>query len=67
VTYTLSLLTCTILADSNRDGVVDDNDNANKSIFTTGPAGWGATVLVNCDDDDGDHVPDNWPAGQSTA
>ena len=63
VIYTLSLLNCKILADSNRDGVVDDNDNTNKTIFTTGPNGWGATILVNCDDDDGDHVPDNWPGG----
>ena len=63
IRYTLSLLTCKILADSNRDGVVDDNDDTNKTIFTTGPNGWGATILVNCDDDDGDHIPDNWPGG----
>ena len=42
--------------DSNRDGRIDEAD---EGVMRS------AIILVNCDDDDGDRMPDNWPGSAS--
>jgi hypothetical protein len=51
--------------DADRDGVVEagDEDDAGEDSWGYGPAAKGAIVLANSDDDDGDHLPDNWVGG----
>ncbi len=48
--------------DADRDGLVDDDDEC-EDTWAMGAAGRGAIVLANSDDDDGDHLPDNWEGG----
>ena len=47
--------------DTSRDGIVDRNDLDGRTEFSMGSAGRGAIILANCDDDDGNKFPDNWP------
>ncbi len=47
--------TSALLADTNRDGVVDDKDVANKDVWSPQA---GALFLANLDDDDGDMMAD---------
>jgi protein-arginine deiminase len=58
--------------DADRDGVVEDSfeDDVDEDQWAVGSANKGAIVLVNADDDDADHLPDNWashPAVPHTA
>lgn len=48
--------------DADRDGVVETNyeDDIDEDQWAVGAANKGAIVLVNSDDDDHDHLPDNW-------
>jgi hypothetical protein len=48
--------------DANRDGLVDERD-VDEDSWTLGAVARGAIVLANSDDDDGDHLPDNWTGG----
>ncbi|HEV2472806.1 MAG TPA: hypothetical protein VGS41_09090, partial [Chthonomonadales bacterium] len=64
--FAVDEFTLDIRADTNRDGAIDDKDEAGKRVFTTGAGGKGAIVWVNCDDNKGssgdpdNRVPDNW-------
>ncbi len=48
--------------DADRDGIVEDSfeDDINEDKWAIGAGNKGAIVLVNSDDDDNDHFPDNW-------
>jgi hypothetical protein len=60
----VSAVGCDLLVDTNRDNVHDDDDNVREDLWiASGPKRGGAIVLPNADDDDNDHVPDNWPGG----
>ncbi len=51
--------------DADRDGMVEqtEGDDRSDDTWAYGSAGKGAIVLANADDDDGDHLPDNWAGG----
>ena len=51
--------------DADRDGVVEQSheDDEGEDGWEYGTAAKGAIVLANSDDDDGDHLPDNWVGG----
>ena len=53
-----------LCADANRDGRVElVQDDWGEDRWEYSPGGRGAIVLANSDDDDGDHLPDNWVGG----
>lgn len=52
--------------DTNRDGSITSADDADEDTWSKGSSGKGAIVLPNCDDDDQDHIPDNWPGQNNT-
>jgi len=50
--------------DADRDGLVEaGEDEVGEDNWAYGPEARGALVLANSDDDDGDHLPDNWAGG----
>lgn len=53
-----------LCADTDRNGRVELGfDDWGEDRWEYGPNGRGAIVLANSDDDDGDHLPDNWIGG----
>ena len=53
-----------LLADSDRNGVINALDNAKEDSWTTGPGGRGAVILPNFDrDNTTTNAPDNWTGG----
>ncbi len=52
--------------DTNRDGsITSADDEDEEGPWSKGPSGKGAIVLPNCDDDDKDGIPDNWPGNNN--
>lgn len=57
-------LAADILADADRNGVIDSRDNTKEDSWTTGPGGRGALILPNLDrDNTTSNAPDNWTGG----
>lgn len=52
-----------LLADADRNGVIDARDDANEDRWTNGKAGRGALILPNLDRDNAGTAPDNWRGG----
>jgi hypothetical protein len=54
--------------DADRDGTVEASfeDDVGEDQWAVGSGNKGAIVLVNSDDDDGDHLPDNWTVQPGT-
>ena len=49
--------------DTDRDGVIEADDNYLEDNYSSGRGSRGAIVLANCDDDNNDKLPDNWQGG----
>jgi hypothetical protein len=52
-----------LLADTDRNGVIDVRDDAGEDRWTSGKAGRGAVILPNIDRDNAGPAPDNWRGG----
>jgi len=48
-------------ADTNRDEDITVADETGEDTWSKGPSSRGSIVLPNCDDDNEDGIPDNWP------
>ena len=63
--YQLDIMRMDLDVDANRDNIIEDadNDDLGEEIWGKGIGTKGALVLANSDDDDGNHLPDNWAGG----
>ncbi|HYO08411.1 MAG TPA: protein-arginine deiminase family protein [Tepidisphaeraceae bacterium] len=63
MSFDVPLPAADLLADTNRDGVIDSRDDKNESIWKPGKSGQGAVILPNFDKDNPGAAPDNWTGG----